>query len=494
MQLRLDRLARGDFNYLIDSCYAHLVEKGGLIDLRRLQSDLITFYSNRLSRHLSSSAIVRRYQSYRNWQIQREFTQLFSGDFLTRAICLSYFNNHTLIFPVNRPLKNLFESNKIHLSVWLSHAAWLIYKLGQKMQNFNKIQREVPIPYSLYQDQTGLRKVLILGEPSVASWDAAKYQDHRNFAKWFFRALENNLLPRSISQFKGSFSLGTEGRSTWYSRSIFYHSQRNFLVRTLKRFESSQTILVVIPSSLGVMRPAWTYSVSSNIVFLYIHLTSYLDPRLTASEPRIDPTNVLTWQNQYKPAEITDELMQRISATKNEGFSRVPWWTDLSPTSTNLPVSKSRNIAVFDVEPIMNWYGISTLNDLKYNSFIVRSEWLRAIIHSCDELGFRVLHKRKRVLTKKENTEYLRFLQNLHIDFPKTYLQVHPTNSPSRIIELSKGVISAPFTSTHQIARDIGKPCAYFDVTAKIDLKINKEVSGPVLRSKSELEDWLKNL
>jgi polysaccharide biosynthesis PFTS motif protein len=68
---------------------------------------------------------------------------------------------------------------------------------------------------------------------------------------------------------------------------------------------------------------------------------------------------------------------------------------------------------------------------------------------------------------------------------------VAPDISAIRVIESSIAVISMPFTSTALIAKEMGKPSAYYDPCGILQRDDRAAHGIPILSGVKELEAWL---
>ena len=74
------------------------------------------------------------------------------------------------------------------------------------------------------------------------------------------------------------------------------------------------------------------------------------------------------------------------------------------------------------------------------------------------------------------------------------YLEINPDAAATALIAKCRAVISAPFTSTALIGRDLGKPSIYYDPHGLCD-KDDRAAHGiPVVSGRVELLAWLAAL
>ena len=62
------------------------------------------------------------------------------------------------------------------------------------------------------------------------------------------------------------------------------------------------------------------------------------------------------------------------------------------------------------------------------------------------------------------------------------------------IINLSKGIVSFPFTSTNIIANNFNILNTYYDPTSSIDLDENVSHGLNFIKHKKSLENWIKKI
>ena len=100
--------------------------------------------------------------------------------------------------------------------------------------------------------------------------------------------------------------------------------------------------------------------------------------------------------------------------------------------------------------------------------------------------------KRKRDVGTRLHPGYERTINRLCTS--SNYLEIDSDTSASSLIAKCQAVISAPFTSTALIARELGKPSIYYDPHGICE-KDDRAAHGiPILSGQEELANWLSAL
>jgi polysaccharide biosynthesis PFTS motif protein len=106
--------------------------------------------------------------------------------------------------------------------------------------------------------------------------------------------------------------------------------------------------------------------------------------------------------------------------------------------------------------------------------------------------GLVMAHKPKRTVGRLLHRGYARLLEQLREE--AHVFHVHPDTSAAVLVSQCIAVISAPFTSTALIAREMGIPSAFYDPLGIIQ-KDDRGARGlPIVTGRDELREWLRNL
>lgn len=106
--------------------------------------------------------------------------------------------------------------------------------------------------------------------------------------------------------------------------------------------------------------------------------------------------------------------------------------------------------------------------------------------------GYSFILKRKRKIGRLVHPKYRQFIANL-AELPN-FISVDPDLSAMRLIKNCSAVISMPFTSTAIIARELGKPSAYYDPHGLIQKDDQGAHGIAILSGPEELSAWLASI
>lgn len=150
-------------------------------------------------------------------------------------------------------------------------------------------------------------------------------------------------------------------------------------------------------------------------------------------------------------------------------------------------------IAVFDVQPVRSSIYQSLGFDLEYYIPENANKFLIDINEATQRFKRYMIFKRKRNIGNLVHPLYEQTLKYLSGSVSNC-LQVDTDASASQLISRCEAVISAPFTSTALIARELGKPSIYYDPSGMCD-KYDRAAHGvEIISSFYELECWLAAL
>lgn len=146
-------------------------------------------------------------------------------------------------------------------------------------------------------------------------------------------------------------------------------------------------------------------------------------------------------------------------------------------------------IAVFDVQPKRVSVYRSLALSFDYYNPIVSSGFLRDVSDVAKKHSKSIAWKMKRNIGNQSHPLFRRIGDELMSH--EHVVAVDPEVAAARLIQDSWVVISMPFTSTAVIAKELGKPSAYYDPTGRIDPNDRAAHGVRVLRGKYELDEWV---
>lgn len=151
-------------------------------------------------------------------------------------------------------------------------------------------------------------------------------------------------------------------------------------------------------------------------------------------------------------------------------------------------------------EPAIAYFDVQPFRDGVYGTFGVSFDYyvpgtaiaaLSDTLQSADDVGAKLVYKRKREIGKHLSPRFARYLESLN-ESP-TLVSVDPEMAAQRLVERADAVVSMPWTSTALIARHLGTPSCYYDPTGKLQPDDPGAHGIPVLQTPQQLQSWLKD-
>lgn len=152
----------------------------------------------------------------------------------------------------------------------------------------------------------------------------------------------------------------------------------------------------------------------------------------------------------------------------------------------------ARVIAVFDVQPMRDAVYQPLGIDFEYYTPGNANYFLTDIQSATSSAGQTMALKRKRNVGSKVHPRYVNTIHSLSRS--DNYLEIDPDTAAIALIVKCSAVISAPFTSTALLARDLGKPSIYYDPHGICE-KYDRAAHGiSIVSGRAELLVWLSTL
>jgi polysaccharide biosynthesis PFTS motif protein len=255
-------------------------------------------------------------------------------------------------------------------------------------------------------------------------------------------------------------------------------------------FERNKLNIVYTESSLS-KRPFWTYEVERQKTKVGLAFFSGFSSLVVKGQTEFPlEASLYSWKYYQVISKWQQDMIKQSVRLRGEVQIEnmgVPWFRD---SKYVLPNFNEPILAVFDYQPHVNYFGISTLNDLGLSQVDAVVEFLETIMDLCNVHKIRFLHKPKRnislSLSMPEYVETLKFLATNSL-----YLRIPEETAPSRLIEKAHAVISLPPTTPGILASEMGVPSVFFDPTNRVD-SLDPALSGvSVVGSAEALEKWI---
>lgn len=238
-------------------------------------------------------------------------------------------------------------------------------------------------------------------------------------------------------------------------------------------------------------RPLWTYEAErrgAQITFYFYSANCESIARTEEVQPILPGYQAMNWPHYLVWNEIQADFVRRAVGETSKTSIVGPIWFHCS--TSEMPAFSGVGVAVFDVTPVRSSYYQTLGVPFEYRVPNNCIQFLQDIQQVTKDASCNMLWKRKRKIGSLAHPRYRFFAERL-ADFDNV-ITVDPDISPNRVIEASTLVISAPFTTTAIIARELGKPSCYYDPTGLIRKDDRAAYGIEVLIGPEELTRWLK--
>ena len=246
-------------------------------------------------------------------------------------------------------------------------------------------------------------------------------------------------------------------------------------------------------NSNWIYQPLWTHEAErkgSRIIF-YFYSTNCEKFKHAGTYPSL----AYGWQSMTWPRYVVWDDYQAAFVRRAVGdaaYIDVVGSISFSSGDEVLQALPARAIAVFDVQPMRDAVYQPLGIDFEYYVPSNANHFLLDIQSATSSAGKIMVLKRKRNVGSKEHPSYVNTIHSLSRS--DNYLEINPDAAATALIAKCRAVISAPFTSTALIGRDLGKPSIYYDPHGLCD-KDDRAAHGiPVVSGRVELLAWLAAL
>lgn len=246
-------------------------------------------------------------------------------------------------------------------------------------------------------------------------------------------------------------------------------------------------------NSNWIYRPLWTYEAArkgARIIF-YFYSTNCEKFKHAGGYPSLAyGWQAMTWPRYVVWDEYQVAFVRRAvgSEAQIDVVGSIPFNSGIS-VPQDLP---EHAIAVFDVQPMRDAVYQPLGIDFDYYIPGNANYFLMDIQSAASSTEQTMVLKRKRNIGSKVHPSYVNTINSLAKS--DNYLEIDPDTAASALIAKCRGVISAPFTSTALIGRDLGKPSIYYDPHGLCE-KDDRAAHGiPIVSGRAELLAWLAAL
>lgn len=240
-----------------------------------------------------------------------------------------------------------------------------------------------------------------------------------------------------------------------------------------------------------IYRPLWTYEAErkgSDIV-MYFYSTNCEPFKRADGYPHMYyGYRAMNWPRYL----VWDGYQAEFVRRATDGSARLdvvgPIW--FQGKTDDVHRESGLSVAVFDVTPHRASRYSSLGFDTEFYTPPTVNLFLKDIHDVIKKCHVHMLWKRKRNIGRVAHPHYRHFAERLGNN--PNVVVVDADVSAIKVIEACVATISLPFTSTALIARQFGKPSAYYDPTGTVQLDDCAAHGIPVLSGPAELDAWLR--
>jgi polysaccharide biosynthesis PFTS motif protein len=257
---------------------------------------------------------------------------------------------------------------------------------------------------------------------------------------------------------------------------------------------------VFIPSSYLVIKPLWATTLESlGVKVVSVHYSASAEPRDSKHKRVVSGIwHLSNWVNSWV---IDQEQINQMTSTsefssRNYKIIGVPYWAGkIFVPSRGL---KEPFLSVFDTyinDP--SFLSSGTIDSLGWNDYKLEFTFVEIILECASELGLTVLHKKKRKISKFSTLPEIRFAEfraKLVSKYGALYQQLDEDYSAHSLIEISRAVVSKPFSTPAYLAKQIGVPSFFLDPTGNIGSEDPGLRECSLVKGKTDLKALLENV
>jgi len=491
------------------------LKRSGKLELLRQLKDVLT------KTKLNNTSLSKSFFCQGSFDIELSIRQYLTvrilGLSFNKSILYSAGSNKSLSHPLPKEWRDALISQGVNVNKFNSAFLWHVYGFLFWARG---VLSEVKSIFFLLKKQPNLGKYIYFD--GLSDNNISANPNRHNIANWYLqwknRNTEINSICHSISgmsdfkldkvdfvrtdglpklrraklmKYVGSFICIVIYSFIW----LFFKPAYGFLLREsikLKRVglanDADLARDYLFNGSSPYYRPIWTYMAEdkgSRILF-YEYSTNTADFKTKNGYPIQEPWHLMSWPHYLVWNKFHVDFFMRSdqhnSVIENVGHI----WFSSSGKCADIPLN---SIAVFDVPPTK--FPMYYVYSPEYYNYNISNRFLSDICLVLNKSNFNIVHKKKRI-KKFTHKRYERRIRQLNKD-PR-YIEIFPDIDALQVIQKTKACISMPFTSTAIIAKQEGKPSAYYDPSGTIQKDDRAAHDIPVLSGINELEDWVKSL
>ncbi len=502
-----------------------VIKDNYLTNIRNVRKTIVEYEINKLKQDNTVqkwSVLGINNQTYLSSSVQNLCNRLLNNQKLIKKIILAHSNSRKLAFPMPKDWIDIFIENGIAVSKPKTLLFWQIYIFKMKLVNlkdqlllpfsslmaycniyyFTKRTMKYPFAYLHNFDKINMEK----GEFNLVNWIQHQgvidthflvHSSIKSSGSVKLQYIENIFLRKGIKQlfinfFK--FHIATfEIRNRLQNKySIFIPSTE--IYQTLLSLGTQHEVgnLYFFTESQRLAKPLWVFHLENiNQEVIYIESSQAIEPVDLFGNNGVDDFELIDiWKKVWTVSEEREIYKRALHPNTNSKYFNkgLPWITD---ECIEIEKFTKPTIAIFDVEPHQDHYGISNYNYYGLQNIDFAIKFLQDIVHLAYDLDCIVLHKPKRDIGERRFLQYSETLKLFTKEYSEFYNLLNPLISLHKIATVSDFLISTPFTSAALVTSETNLHKAYYDPFC-LGLKDTLGSKLSLIEGKDNLENWIK--
>lgn len=476
--------------------YERFIEKDGILIGRRVLDQL--FITGKPDSKSNEQSVFSTHTlSFR--LKQSTLTYIFDEKYFTTPLCISVLEEIPILYPIPPKFFSIFRSEGIKVSRLGCSTLWILFLF---LKFFRQILGLIVSTFKIgFLRKSGTARdlhdrTLVFGATRVALNSTTELI---NFKKWCEENLSKlndtklvYILSDSEIDLISNDSVVSESEFFRFNRAnefrVYFDLANLFIGAFLKldfyrifllnmnieeiittirfKFVDSNRLpdSYFFTSPIGVNKPLWVCQKEMEGKYIgFVFLATYSEPPFKNGDPaKGSYWRLNAWRNVYLKDGLMLDYLNLKDADKELSITYVncPDWVD---SDYLLPVGKKNVITVFDGEPQVNYYGLGTINEYKWNRIETSIAFLNKILKIADTLDVLIYVKPKRKQIEKRFTAYSKLLNQIQSGIYKNVILVPEEVSVRKICRASTIVLSKPFSTAAVIASEEGCKSLYFD-------------------------------
>lgn len=496
-----------------------------LANIRNIRKTIVEYEINKLKQTdilQTWSVLGINDRTYLSCSVQNLCNRLLNNQKLIKRIIMAHSNNRKFAFPMPKDWIEIFNENGIAVSKSKTILMWHIYVVKRKLLNLKEQLLSFPLSLVAYFNMHYLtNRVIKYPFAYLHNFENINLEKGEfNLINWIQSqgVLDNHFLVHSSTkskssekvQFIESIFLSKEVKKlfiNYFELWVAISKIRNMLKNKYSIFISSaeiyQTLLsfdaqhdtgniYIFTDSQRLAKPLWVFYLENiNQEVIYIESSQSIEPVDLLGNRGIDDFELIdVWKKVWTVNEERQIYKRDLhSNTSSEYLNKgLPWITD---DCIEIGKFAKPTIAIFDVEPHQDYYGISNYNYYGTQNIDFAIRFLEDIVNLAHDLDCIVLHKPKRNIGKRRFLEYSETLKLFTKEYHQFYNLFNPLVSLHKIAAVSDFIIATPFTSAALVTNETNLHKCYYDPFC-LGLTDMPGSKLKLIEGKDNLENWIK--